>query len=87
MEFAAFNLIVGSLSVMAMLFFLLPLGLVGAQRFLEFSVFFGLGYSIGFGPYFYILGKTNDRVLGTGVGLALAGLTFATSAQITTTFF
>ena len=85
-KFAAYNLIIVSLLTIAMLN-LPPLGLVGLQRFLELPVFIGLGYSIGYGPYFYILGKTNDRVLGTGVGLALVGLTFATSAQITTTFF
>ena len=54
---------------------------------LEFVIIFGLFMGINGGAYTYVLTKTNDRLLATGVGLALAGLTFATSAQIATTFF
>lgn len=53
----------------------------------DFVIIFGLFIVINGGAYTYVLAKTNDRLLATGVGLAVAGLTFATSAQITTTFF
>ena len=48
---------------------------------------FSMGLAIFLGAYCYVLDKTNDRILANGVGYALTGLTFATSAQITTTFF
>ena len=53
----------------------------------EFDFFFPVGAAIFSGPYFYVLDKMNDRLLASGVGLATTGLTFATSAQIRTTFF
>ena len=61
--------------------------IVEAFSLLEFWIVCGLFFAIFSGPYFYILDKKNDRLLAYGVGLALAGLTFATSAQIATTFF
>ena len=61
--------------------------IIEAFSFGEFCIVFSLFYAIFSGPYFYILDKKNDRLLANGVGLALAGLTFATSAQIATTFF
>jgi hypothetical protein len=53
----------------------------------EMSVLLGLFLAISGGAYVYVLSKTNDRLFAKGVGLAVPGLTFATSAQITTTFF
>ena len=61
--------------------------IIGAFSLLEFWIVFSFFGAIFSGPYFYILDKKNDRLLAYGVGLALAGLTFATSAQIATTFF
>jgi hypothetical protein len=53
----------------------------------EAVFFLSIGSAIFYGPYFYVLDKMNDRLLASGVGLATTGLTLATSAQITTTFF
>ena len=86
-KFASYILTYGALVSCVLYFLVIPQGLIGIRQWFELCVFVGLGYSIGYGPYFYVLDKTNDRILGTGVGLATAGLTFATSAQITTTFF
>ena len=63
------------------------LGGVSREQINELVFFTLLGVVIFSGPYYYVLEKRNDRILGTGVGLSVTGLTFATSAQITTAFF
>ena len=61
--------------------------ITGAFTLVEVGIVLGFFLPIFFGAYFYVVDKTNDRVLGNGVGVALVGLTFATSAQVTTAFF
>ena len=85
-KFAAFNLffIVVGVSLGR---YLKTFGGAFDTQVLEFAFFLPLVFAIFSGPYFYVLDKMNDRLLASGVGLATTGLTLATSAQITTTFF
>ena len=61
--------------------------ITSAFTLVEFGIVIGFYCPIFFRAYLYVVDKTNDRVLGNGVGVALVGLTFATSAQVTTAFF